>query len=243
MTEINKDMKIVDLALWLPKHKTIAISDLHIGYEEALNTRGILIPRHQVKDTLERLGKILAVTGKLDKIIINGDLKHEFGSVNKDEFFGVRDVISLLLKHCRELIILEGNHDKILGYAKREGVKIMQTVLIGEALFAHGDSIIKTPDADGAKTIVIGHAHPAISVSDGIASEKVKCFLVGRWKFKNLIALPSFNLVTEGTDVTTEETLSPYLENMRNFEAFAVPKFNEILYFGKLKNLSKLARD
>jgi len=239
--EILDNAKIVDLGLWFPDLKTLAISDLHIGYEEALNRQGIMIPRHQVSDTIERLKKILAITGKLDKIIINGDLKHEFGTVNKEEFFGVRDILGLLKKNCEELFILEGNHDKILGYTKDKAT-VRKHLLVSNILFAHGDEILSNLDSADAKIIVIGHAHPAVKLSDGIAAEKVKCFLKGKYWTKTLIALPSFNLVTEGTDIVNEETLSPYLDNVSNFEVFAVPNFNEILYFGKIKNIKQLAQ-
>jgi len=237
MTNINDEMQIIDLALWMPKSKTLAISDLHIGYEEALNRQGIMIPRHQLVDTMDRLRKIFsALKIKPKRIIINGDLKHEFGTVNREEFFGVKEVINLLLKNCKELIILEGNHDKILGYAKKERVKIKPYLKSGSILFLHGDKIMDI-DSD---TIVIGHSHPAIKLSDGIANEKVKCFLKGSYKGKTLIALPAFNQVTEGTDIIEGETLSPYLNEAKNLEVWAVPSFNDILHFGSIKNISAL---
>jgi putative SbcD/Mre11-related phosphoesterase len=231
--EIAPGIEIVDLALWLPRQKVLVVSDFHIGYEEALNMRGILLPRHQFKDTKERLQKIFASLGtKPKKIIITGDLKYEFGTVNREERFGISELLSFLSKNCRQLIILKGNHDKILNFTKS---KILLKVKIGDVLFHHGDTIVNDIKV---KTIVVGHAHPAIKLSDGLVAEKVKCFVRGKWKGKTLIVLPSFNLVTEGTDVLSEKVLSPYLNSAKNAEVWAVPEFGEVLYFGKLKHLN-----
>jgi hypothetical protein len=234
--EIAPGIEIIDLALWLPKQKVLAVSDFHIGYEDSLNARGILLPRHQFKDTKERLQKIFAsLETKPKKIIITGDLKYEFGTVNRGERFGLTDLLRFLAKNCDKLIVLKGNHDKILDFLQNEKLKIMSKLTLGNIFFAHGDIIVNDIKA---KTIIVGHAHPAIKLSDGLVAEKVKCFLKGKWKNKTLIVLPSFNLVTEGTDVLSEKGLSPYVNSAKNLEVWAIPEFNEILYFGKLKHLN-----
>ncbi|MEM2873962.1 MAG: metallophosphoesterase [Candidatus Nanoarchaeia archaeon] len=238
-TEIYPGIEIIDLALWLPKQRILAFSDFHIGYEDALNARGILIPKYQLADTLERIKKIFTVLGRKPKtIIINGDLKHEFSTVNKEEFFGVKDLLNLLAKNCEKIIIIKGNHDTILNYAKRVKVEIKEYFLIDNILFAHGDNIVNV-DSKYAKIIVVGHGHPTLKLSDGFISEKVKCFLKGKWKGKVLIMQPSFNLVTEGADILLEEGKLPlsYSKAVRNWEAWAIPKFNKVLYFGEIKNL------
>ena len=70
--QISENMKIIDLALYLEDHNALVISDVHLGYEEAMNKTGVLIPRFQYKDTIERLQKILAhfKGKKLKEIII-----------------------------------------------------------------------------------------------------------------------------------------------------------------------------
>ncbi|MEM4247756.1 MAG: phosphoesterase, partial [Candidatus Nanoarchaeia archaeon] len=90
------------------------------------------------------------------------------------------------------------------------------------------------------KTFIIGHAHPAVKLTDSFTSEKVKCFIKGRWSGKTLIVLPSFNLVTEGTDLLSERVLSPFLQkNLDDFEIWAVAGSEKTFYFGKLRNLTK----
>ena len=52
--EISSGIEIIDLALYLKKEKILIIADTHIGYEEALNKQGMLVPRFQFKEIIKR---------------------------------------------------------------------------------------------------------------------------------------------------------------------------------------------
>ena len=103
----------------------------------------------------------------------------------------------------------------------------------------HCEDMKLFPDKEllkGVSTIIIGHEHPAVSIKDGPRTETFKAFLVGKWKKYNLIAQPSFNLVTEGTDVLKQQVLSPFLKNnLKNFNVIIVG--DKLYEFGKLKDL------
>ncbi len=87
-----------------------------------------------------------------------------------------------------------------------------------------------------SKIIIIGNEHPSISLRDGVKSELYKCFLVGRWKGKKLIVMPSFLPIIEGTDVRKEKVLSPYLkQSLGGFDVFIIG--DKVYRFGKLKGL------
>ena len=88
---------------------------------------------------------------------------------------------------------------------------------------------------DKANIIIIGHEHPAISFKER-PDEKYKCFLKGKYKNSTLIVQPSLTTVTEGSDITKEKLLSPYLKNTADFEVF-IPKNDEVLCLGKLSNI------
>ena len=77
--------------------KTLVIADLHIGYEEALNKQGVLVPRRQFELTVERLKKLLEKT-KPTRIIVLGDLKHEFGTISRQEWRESLRVLDMLLE-------------------------------------------------------------------------------------------------------------------------------------------------
>ncbi|MFW6014628.1 MAG: metallophosphoesterase [Candidatus Nanoarchaeia archaeon] len=227
-------MEFRDLCVYMDD--TLIFSDIHMGYEEALNKQGILIPRHQYPLTIERIKKIV---GKHKRIIINGDIKHEFGQISETEWRHTLRIIDFLSTKCDELILIKGNHDTILGpIAEKRNVKVMEEFKLNDTLIIHGDSIQESAKSDDVKRIIIGHEHPAVSLMDYPRVEKFKCFLKGDWKGKELVVMPSFNLVQEGTDILRERLLSPFLKNIEDFEVHIVG--DEVLYFGKIKKLRKL---
>ena len=232
--EIINGIEIIDLALYLPKQRILAIADVHMGYEEALNKQGILMPRFQFKEVILRLETIFkTIKPKLNKIVINGDIKHEFGKISETEWRNTLKLLDFLAKHCDEIILIKGNHDTILGpIARKRNVKVVEHYDVGKVVFIHGDKLVPNK----AKTIIIGHEHPAISFKQ--RTDKFKCFLRGKWKGKQLIVMPSFNMVTEGTDITQEKLLSPYLTNISDFGIFVVGE--QIMNFGKVKEMRKL---
>lgn len=240
MTCITGKIKIVDLALYVEERGLLVLSDFHIGYEEALQSRALL-PRFQFNDTLTRLDGIFAKLKdkKISTIILNGDLKHEFGTISSQEWRDVLRLLDYLRQRCERIVIVKGNHDVQLGpIARKRDVEVVVYYRVGEILVAHGDEIMPAERTKSVKTIIIGHEHPALAVRDGRRVEMVKCFLKGKWKRKTLIVQPSFNLVVEGTDVLHGEFLSPYLQDgIESFDIYAVPRQGEVLYFGRIGNL------
>lgn len=231
--EILPGIEIIDLALWLKKEEILIVADFHLGYEGGLEEKGILVPRFQLKDVLERLGKILKKV-KPKKIIINGDLKHEFGKILNQEWRDSLKLVDFLLKSGKELVLVKGNHDLFLGaIAGKRGLKIVDDYSINEVLIIHGDKLKKI--SKKVKTIIIGHEHPAVSLREKGKAEKYKCFLRGEFRGKNLIVLPSFNLLFEGTDIIKEELLSPYLRNIGRFEVYVVGE--KVYDFGLVSSL------
>ncbi len=232
--EISKGLEIVHTALWLKTEKTLIVNDLHIGYEEVLHRKGILVPKFQLLEIIKQMEEIFRNV-KPKKVIINGDLKHEFGTVLRQEWKEVLQFLDFLLWNVPEVIVIQGNHDPIIKpIAEKRSVNVVKEYVVGETIIVHGDKTVETK----AKRIIIGHEHPAVTIREGSKWEKYKCFLKGKWKGKEIIAVPSFNPLLEGTDVLKEEVLSPFLKNIKNFEVYVVSKW-EIFRFGKVKEIPK----
>ncbi|MFC1704967.1 metallophosphoesterase [Nanoarchaeota archaeon] len=249
--KISKDIAIIDLALYIKG--VLIISDVHIGYEEALNKQGVFVPRFQFKEIILRLESIFKKlkNKKIETIIINGDIKHEFGRISDQEWRHTLRLLDFLGRYCKEIILVKGNHDKVLGpIAEKRKVKVVDYYFINQKssikkkttkkskkiLVIHGDKIPEKKVLEEASTIIIGHEHPAVAVKEGNRVETFKAFLKGKWKDKVLIVQPSFFLVTEGTNILNEEILSPFLkQDLKNFEAWIIA--DRIYEFGKLKNL------
>tara|TARA_Y100000031_G_scaffold117280_1_gene130141 strand:+ start:296 stop:1009 length:714 start_codon:yes stop_codon:yes gene_type:complete len=236
--KILKDIELIDLAIYT--NKTLIFTDFHIGYEESLNKQGLMVPRFQFDEIMKRLEKIFSrLKGKkIERIVVNGDLKHEFSTISDQEWRHTLKLLDFFEKHCNEIILIKGNHDTILGpIAKKRNIRVMDHFIINNILIIHGDVIPSKTLLKGVKTIIIGHEHPAVSVREGPRAELFKAFLVGKWKKYNLVVQPSFNLVTEGTDVLKEEVLIPFLKgNLRNLNAIIVG--DKLYNFGKIKDLN-----
>ncbi len=237
--DIADGIRIADLCLKIGG--TLVVGDVHIGYEEALNKQGIMMPRVQFPQMIERMKSILNGE-KPERIILIGDLKHEFGTISNQEWRETLKFLDLLARYAKDIILIKGNHDKILEpITKKCQIALVDSYVQDDVLFVHGDAKpSKIPK--GIKTIVIGHEHPAITLDDGMRREKFKCFLKGTYKGRTLIVLPSFFLATQGTDVLTEELLSPLLFDIDDFAAFVVAD-DEILPFGTIARIRrKLSR-
>ena len=193
-------VRIVDLGLFFEDEKVFVISDLHIGYEAALNANGIFIPLIQFRDLSRRLEHVLLSLPRLKKIVINGDLKHEFIHISEQEWRETLQLLDLLSQYCKEIILVKGNHDITLGpIAVKRNLFVVENFELGKTLIVHGDiaqgdiaqdDIVQgniVPKVLAAKnmlnkfdTIIIGHEHPAVTI--GAKPDRFKCFLRGKWK-------------------------------------------------------------
>ncbi|MFC1741012.1 metallophosphoesterase [Nanoarchaeota archaeon] len=238
--EILKGIEIVDLALYLSSEKVLVITDLHIGYEDALVKQGVLVPKFHFRDLVKRVEGIFEKLAKakkeVDVVVINGDLKHEFGRISEEEWRNTLKMIDYLSRRCERILLVRGNHDKVLGpIAEKRKVLLVDEFVVGDVLVCHGDRIPEIPAS--VKTVVIGHEHPAVSLDEDLRRETYKCFLVGKHKRKNLVVLPSLHPLAEGSDVKREKMLSPFLKkDIGGFDVYIVA--DKVYEFGKLRKIA-----
>ena len=182
--------------------ESLVIADLHLGYEQALEERGIFLPQYQFNQIKSELEKIFFEIDKIknkkainkkqkinnkkvNEIIILGDLKHEFSGVLSQEWREVIDLLNFLKKKCGKIILIRGNHDNYLvSVIKKLGIKLEDYYVKNEICFLHGHKIFSECLKENIEMIVIGHRHPAIVLSDKYKKERYKCFLIGNWKNK-----------------------------------------------------------
>ena len=209
-------------------NRNLIIADLHIGLEDYLNLDG-----NQIPIALNELtNEIVKITkeSKAKRLIINGDLKHSFTPFER-EFKEIRNFFEKIKPYFDEIIVVRGNHDTGIKWIEKLGAIVLDEYKIGKWKIVHGHKEI-----EGEK-FIIGHEHPAIKLRDKVgAIVKVEAFL----KHKNLIILPAFSPWASGNDILNEQ-LSPITRkfNLEDFEVY-VPLDDEILYFGKVKDLYKV---
>jgi putative SbcD/Mre11-related phosphoesterase len=228
--------QIVDLSLKIDDY--LVISDLHLGYEEALNSQGIMLPKFQYPLIIERLQEIIS-KNPTENIIINGDLKHEFGIISRQEWSETQNFIEFVKAKFQEIVLIKGNHDPLTPViARKNGLEFHERFSIGDFTVMHGDLIPYDWKKIREETIIIGHEHPTVGIRSYERVEKIKCFLKGSYDNKNLIVMPSFNFVTEGSDILNEKPLSPFLAHIEDWNVYGVENF-EVFYFGKTNDLLK----
>jgi uncharacterized protein len=240
----KSNFKLIGKTIFFPKQGILAIGDLHLGYTEMLRNQGIMIEHNQVEETKNELKPIIKnikITSNLKKIVLLGDIKHHF-AFEKQEFFEIWNFLKFLEKEIgkENIILIKGNHDT---YTLKD-YQIQDYYIQNEIAFTHGDKTYpELFENKNIKTIIIGHIHPAVMVKDpqGIKREKFKCFLIGRYKRKEFIIVPSFFSITEGTifgEVGGRNLPGQIIprEKLKSFNTFIVGKF-KIYDFGKFRDL------
>jgi len=230
--------------LFFPKEKILVIGDLHLGFEKMLRKAGLEFPIEQfegIKEEIEKTIKhIKARYGKIDKIILLGDLKHHY-SFELEERKELNQLVSFLRKYVENenrIIFIRGNHEK-----NDKNGKYVDYHIEKDIVFVHGDRDFLDLYDKRINLIVMGHLHPSVTLRDEmkIRNEKYKCFLVGRHKKKEVVILPSFLSLTEGIAANEMDEIMKNdfsiitREELEDFEVFVCRGVGEeALGFGKL---------
>ncbi len=242
----QSDYIFLGKTLFFPKQGILAVGDLHLGYNYALEQSGVLIPERQVHDIMEELKAIFEEIKEkgfaLKKVVFIGDIKHSFAYEWKEKNY-FKDVMNFLKDYVKDkdIILIKGNHDTI-DYSFSD--KLQDYFIDGELAFTHGHQLFMEVLDKKVKTIIMGHLHPSVTLSDKpkIKREKYKCFLIGKFNNKEVIILPSFLSTIEGTAINSiEDEYEDYFsiipkKNLKNFEVYAVGE-KEIYNFGKVRKL------
>lgn len=223
-------------ALWFSQHKTLCLADLHLGYEDELHAKGVHVPTGEYREQRTLIKKLFEKY-EPQTIILNGDVKHLFGSINRQEW---RDTLHLLDYLCERatVVIIEGNHDRVLApIAAKKDIALVKHHKAGDVLFTHGDTVPDKKALKGIKTVVIGHEHPSITLDSGVRKEQYKCFVLASWNRKNLIVMPSTFGLTYGMDVLSKEPHGPIFVAATKKHVFVVGEDGNVLNFGMLARL------
>lgn len=233
---------LLDKSVYFPKQRILAITDLHLGYETMLRERGLIFPLNQLEESKKDIRNIIKFLERkkleVKKIIILGDLKHQFG-FSSGEAYEVRGFLRYLENFVspENIILIKGNHEKI----ELDKDRYRDFYIEDEVAFLHGDKIFPEVLGKKIKTLVMGHSHPSITISDkgGIKKEKYKCFLIGKWKGKEIIVLPSFFSFNEGSKIAEGFNKDFFIiprRTLNNFKVHVVGK-DKVYEFGKLREI------
>jgi putative SbcD/Mre11-related phosphoesterase len=242
----EKRYVFVGKTLFFPKEKIVCIGDLHLGYEKMLRNQGLSIPLEQFKNLIKELEQtfiyIKEKYGKIEKIVLLGDIKHHF-SFDYEENKELLQLLGFLKKYVEEknIVFIKGNHER-----NTNNGKYLDYYVLRDIAFVHGDRVYSEIYDKEVNMVVMGHLHPSITLRDEmkIKNEKYKCFLVGRYNKKDFVIVPSFLNLTEGVaaneiDEMMDNSFSIIPNNeLDNFEIFIVQEpEKKALDFGRLRDL------
>ncbi|MGN6709272.1 MAG: metallophosphoesterase, partial [Candidatus Nitrosocosmicus sp.] len=104
--------------------KYIVISDIHIGFEEELNIKGIFIESKKIVDELLNLLSSVIVKTQINNLIILGDLKSSIKIITRSEWNNVPYFLNSLSRLCN-VYLVPGNHDSYINHLVPNGINLM----------------------------------------------------------------------------------------------------------------------
>jgi uncharacterized protein len=241
---LNKEFTFISKALFFPKKGILVIGDLHLGYDSMIKEQGINLLFDQLEETkkeIEIIIKRVKAIYTLKKIILLGDIKHHF-QFQREEISDLRNFLRFLEKYLpkENIILIKGNHDTFT----LKDYTLKDFYIEDEIAFTHGEKDFLELYDKRIKIIVMSHIHPAVMIKDkvNIKREKFKCFLVGKYKKKQFVILPSFFSITEGTEISEYSKGEKYQqiiskEKLKSFKTYVVGKY-KTYDFGKYGRLS-----
>lgn len=199
-----------DFCVHYPTRELIVLSDLHLGYEASLADDGITVPRSQKEKILDRLSSTVERYSP-KTVLINGDLKHEFGKNRRQEFREVYEVIDFI-RESADLLVVRGNHDNFLKtITNHAGVPFYEKEFeVDDITFTHGHKNI-----DRRQFTVIGHEHPSVNIRDEMGGTiKIPCFMC--YREEKVLVLPAFSPLAIGRDILKAK--EPFSESIKDLD-------------------------
>jgi putative SbcD/Mre11-related phosphoesterase len=211
------------------KSKTLVIADPHIGWEMALQERGIHVPS-QTPKLLQKLAALLSEY-KPDSLLVLGDVKYSVVTTASGEWHDIPDFFDELKRCVTEIGVVRGNHDANLEPLLPENIKLLPatgTIADDVGLF-HGHKW-PSPALLQCKTLMMGHLHPVVVFRDPAG------FKITRQVWMKAAcdtkALAKILLQKHGVKIkgTVAETLRKhYKVKARTTQIFIMPSFNDFL--------------
>lgn len=224
------------------KAKTLVIADPHIGWEIALQSRGINVPS-QTSRLLQQLVVVISKY-KPDALLILGDVKNTVVTAKSSEWHDIPEFFTDLENYVKDIAIVRGNHDANLEPLLPESVRLLPSTgtAVGNVGFFHGHKW-PSPALLKCRILVMGHLHPVVVFRDPagfkITSQvwvKAKCDTNQLSK----VLLQKQRIKIEGTP---EETVEKYYDfKPKTCQLFIIPSFNDFLG-GRPINLTNPTRE
>ncbi|MCP8307914.1 MAG: metallophosphoesterase [archaeon] len=213
-------------------HKILIISDLHLGFEKGLSSKGINIPS-QTQKIFDKLKSIIEKFSP-DSIIILGDVKHGTLKIVPQEWVDVPQFLNKIKDLVKSVEIIRGNHDGGLKALLPKGIEIHSSrgisIKDGKESFAliHGHAW-PYPKLFNCDVLIMGHNHPIIEFREYGFRMVEPVWVMARWDKKKVAkSFLKFSGLKVGDDpiASFKDAFGFYV---RDSKIVIMPNFNPLL--------------
>jgi uncharacterized protein len=211
------------------KTRTLLIADPHIGWEMALQQKGIHVPS-QTNKLLAKLVAILAQY-KSDELVILGDVKYTVVSSELGEWQDIPEFFKKLENCVGKISIVRGNHDANLEPLLPEKVELLPATgaIIGDVGIFHGHKW-PSPALLGCKTLVMGHLHPVVVFRDPTGCKMTRQVWIRATLDTEALAKTLLQKNKVKIEGSVEKTLQKHFSvKPKSSELYIMPSVNDFL--------------
>lgn len=229
--------------IYLEKEHLLVASDTHLGLEDQREKIGMHIPGSIFEKIQEYIMTPVRALG-CERIILLGDVKHEFGRPSEAEWYTVKKLVKNIRDAGCEPEVVKGNHDNYIVHVLKElDIKLHDPSLrLGDYYFTHGNHDVEE-DMGDAKHVFMGHEHPAVTIRDDVGvKHRFKAFLSGRIKGWNVTVLPSISPLSYGNpmnEMHRSQYMTPLLRRygIDHFSPYLIEAGKVVKKFPRMKDL------
>lgn len=242
--------------------RALVITDLHLGAEGELASRGVSLPS-QIPRVKEKIVGLIEKK-KPKRLIMLGDVKHNVPFTSWQEWRELPKFFADLSKIVR-VEIVRGNHDGDLEGLVPEGVVIhgVKGMILGKKKrigLVHGHAW-PAPELFDTEVLVAGHNHPAIEFRDRLGGRIIEPVWVNADLKKpklpkkiqaamkgdppKLIVVPAFGVLVGGASVNRrmpQELIGPLFKSgavdLKNAQVYLL----DGTFLGRVSDLKKIVR-
>lgn len=179
---------LAERAVWMPRHQTLLVADLHLGKESAFRAASIPVPDVTAID-LQRLSSLIEKTA-CRRLIILGDLVHSASGLSREV---VEQTTRWREQHQGlDVQLIVGNHDAKAGVLPAAwNLDCQKIAECGPFQLRH------IPPETTDKPCLAGHVHPKYRLATLTDSVTLPCFVL----IKEVLILPAFGTFVDGQAV------------------------------------------
>lgn len=174
-----------ELAVWVPEHRLVLLSDVHLGKGAFFRSHGIPVPDGAFVDDLQRMTHL--VQHYHANLCVVGDLVHAGRNEEWERFGNVRST------WAATVTLVAGNHDTYArNHAEELGITVVEEMMLGNVLLQHHP---EQRQAEPHLHQICGHLHPSITLH-GPARQRLRSRCFHLQASTSTLVLPGFGRFT-----------------------------------------------